>query len=68
MSTEAAATGSPHYTVPQTIEAGGAVVAYRRKGDGPATVFLHGAGSTRMWLALYEVLSREVDFFGPLHP
>ena len=34
MSAEVAATGSPHRTVPQTIETGGVVVAYRRKGSG----------------------------------
>jgi pimeloyl-ACP methyl ester carboxylesterase len=68
MTSATAATGSPHHTAPQTIEAGGIAVAYRRRGDGPATVFLHGAGSTRMWLPFYELMSRSVDFIAPEHP
>ena len=59
---------SPHYTEPETIDVGGLEVAYRRKGSGPATVFLHGAGGTRMWLPFYERLSESVDLVAPEHP
>ena len=59
---------SPHYTKPETIDVGGLEVAYRRKGSGPATVFLHGAGGTRMWLPFYERLSESVDLIAPEHP
>jgi pimeloyl-ACP methyl ester carboxylesterase len=68
MTGEAAVTRSPHHTVPQTIDVDGVPVAYRRKGAGPVTVFLHGAGSTRMWLPFYELMSRTVDFVAPEHP
>jgi pimeloyl-ACP methyl ester carboxylesterase len=69
MSHEAAtATSSPHHTAPETIDVSGIPVAYRRKGSGPATVFLHGAGSTRMWLPFYERMSRVADFIAPEHP
>jgi len=56
------------YTEPEWIDVGGLRVAYRRKGDGPATLYLHGAGFTRMWLPLYERLSRSVDLICPEHP
>lgn len=59
---------SPHYTKPETIDVGGLEVAYRRKGSGPATVFLHGGGGTRMWLPFYERLSGSVDLIAPEHP
>jgi pimeloyl-ACP methyl ester carboxylesterase len=59
---------SPHYTDPDTIDVRGLRVAYRRKGTGPATLFLHGAGSTRMWLPFYERMSHGVDFIAPEHP
>ena len=39
--------------------------AYRRKGAGAATLYLHGAGLTRMWLPLYERLSESVDLIAP---
>jgi pimeloyl-ACP methyl ester carboxylesterase len=66
--TAAAAPWSPHYTEPETVDVGGLEVAYRRKGTGPATVFLHGAGMTRMWLPVYERLSGGVDLIAPEHP
>ena len=43
-------------------------VAYRRKGSGEPVVFLHGAGSTRMWLPFYERMSQSVDLIAPEHP
>jgi pimeloyl-ACP methyl ester carboxylesterase len=55
------------YTEPEWIEVGGVRVAYRRKGDGPTTLYLHGAGLTRMWLPLYERLSESVDLIAPEH-
>ncbi len=66
--TAAAKPWSPHYTNPETVDVQGLEVAYRRKGAGPATVFLHGAGATRMWLPLYEMLSEKVDLIAPEHP
>jgi pimeloyl-ACP methyl ester carboxylesterase len=62
------AAGSPHYTEPEVLDIRGLPVAYRRKGTGPPTLFLHGAGSTRMWLPFYERLSESVDFIAPEHP
>jgi pimeloyl-ACP methyl ester carboxylesterase len=56
------------YTEPEWIEVGGLRVAYRRKGQGPTTVYLHGAGLTRMWLPLYERFSGSVDLLVPEHP
>lgn len=59
---------NPHYTAPDFVDAGGVRVAYRRKGIGAPTLFLHGAGSTRMWLPFYERMSESVDFCAPEHP
>ena len=56
------------YTEPDWIEVGGLRVAYRRKGRGAATLFLHGAGFTRMWLPFLEPLSQSVDLIAPEHP
>jgi pimeloyl-ACP methyl ester carboxylesterase len=56
------------YTEPEWIEVGGLRVAYRRKGQGPTTLYLHGAGLTRMWLPLYERLSGSVDLLVSEHP
>jgi pimeloyl-ACP methyl ester carboxylesterase len=56
------------YTEPEWIEVGGVRVAYRRKGTGPATLYLHGGGLTRMWLPMYERLSESVDLIAPEHP
>jgi pimeloyl-ACP methyl ester carboxylesterase len=66
--TAATAPWSPHYTEPETLDVHGLEVAYRRKGSGPATLFLHGAGATRMWLPFYERLSETVDLIAPEHP
>ena len=55
------------YTEPEWIEVGGVRVAYRRKGEGQPTLYLHGAGLTRMWLPLYERLSDSVDLIVPEH-
>jgi pimeloyl-ACP methyl ester carboxylesterase len=57
-----------HYTEPSFVEAGGVRVAYRRGGSGTPTVFLHGAGSTRMWLPFYARMAGSVDFLAPEHP
>jgi pimeloyl-ACP methyl ester carboxylesterase len=56
------------YTEPDWLEVGGLRVAYRRKGHGPATVYLHGGGLTRMWLPIHERLSQSVDLIAPEHP
>jgi pimeloyl-ACP methyl ester carboxylesterase len=57
-----------YYTEPEWIEVGGLRVAYRRKGDGPPTLYLHGAGLTRMWLPFHEQLSESVEVIAPEHP
>ena len=56
------------YTEPERIKIGEIDVAYRRKGQGEPTVFLHGAGTTRMWLPFYEEMASRVDFIAPEHP
>jgi pimeloyl-ACP methyl ester carboxylesterase len=56
------------YTEPEWIEVEGLRVAYRRQGTGPTTVYLHGAGLTRMWLPLHECLSQSLDLIAPEHP
>jgi pimeloyl-ACP methyl ester carboxylesterase len=57
-----------HYTEPDSIEVAGLRVAYRRKGSGPPTLYLHGAGFTRMWLPFHEQLSHSLDLIAPEHP
>jgi pimeloyl-ACP methyl ester carboxylesterase len=56
------------YTEPDWIDVGDLRVAYRRKGTGEPTLFLHGAGFTRMWLPFHEALSDSVDVIAPEHP
>src|SRR5689334_23195488 len=56
------------YTEPDWIEVDGLRVAYRRQGDGPTTLYMHGAGLTRMWLPFYERLSQSLDLIVPEHP
>jgi pimeloyl-ACP methyl ester carboxylesterase len=56
------------YTEPDLTDVAGLRVAYRRKGAGPPTLYLHGGGLTRMWLPLYERLSESVDLIAPEHP
>ena len=53
---------------PEFIDVNGLTTAYRRKGSGEPVLFLHGAGSTRMWLPMYERFSQSVDFIAPEHP
>lgn len=57
-----------YYTEPQFEEVLGVPVAYRREGNGEATVLLHGAGFTRMWIPLYAMLAEELDFIAPEAP
>ena len=56
------------YTEPEWLDVGGLRVAYRRKGTGEPTLYLHGAGMTRMWLPHLEALSEQVDVIAPEHP
>jgi len=56
------------YTEPEWIDVGGLRVAYRRKGSGAPTLFLHGAGFTRQWWPFHEALSQSVDVIAPEHP
>jgi pimeloyl-ACP methyl ester carboxylesterase len=60
----------PHhfYTEPEWLGVGDVRVAYRRKGTGEPTLYLHGAGMTRMWLPHLETLSQRVDVIAPEHP
>ena len=67
--TKAAVPRPPNfYTEPDWIEVGGLRVAYRRKGTGEPTLFLHGAGFTRQWWPFHEALSEAVDVIAPEHP
>lgn len=52
----------------QRMEVGGIDVAYRRGGDGPALLFLHGLGLGGRWLPLHERLARRCDVIVPDHP
>jgi pimeloyl-ACP methyl ester carboxylesterase len=56
------------YTEPEWIQVGDVRVAYRRQGSGEPTLFLHGAGGTRMWLPFYERMAASLDFVAPEHP
>jgi pimeloyl-ACP methyl ester carboxylesterase len=56
------------YTEPEWLDVGEIRVAYRRQGSGEPTLFLHGAGGTRMWLPFYERMAASVDFIAPEHP
>jgi pimeloyl-ACP methyl ester carboxylesterase len=56
------------YTEPERLDVRGLSVAYRRKGQGEPTLFLHGAGFTRMWLPFLEAFSQSVDLIAPEHP
>jgi pimeloyl-ACP methyl ester carboxylesterase len=56
------------YTEPDWIEVGGLQVAYRRQGEGPPTLYLHGAGLTRMWLPWHQRLAESLDLIAPEHP
>lgn len=57
-----------YYTQPQFIAVNGLSTAYRRQGRGEPVLFLHGAGLTRRWLPMYELLAGAVDFIAPEHP
>jgi pimeloyl-ACP methyl ester carboxylesterase len=56
------------YTEPEWLGVGDVRVAYRRKGSGEPTLYLHGAGMTRQWLPHLEALSSRVDVIAPEHP
>ena len=67
--TQAAVPRPPNfYTEPDWIDVGGLQVAYRRKGTGEPTLFLHGAGFTRQWWPFHEAMSETVDVIAPEHP
>lgn len=57
-----------YYTEPLFEEVCGIPIAYRRQGEGEAVVFMHGAGFTRRWLPMYEMLAEQVDFIAPESP
>jgi pimeloyl-ACP methyl ester carboxylesterase len=59
---------SKYYTEPAFEETFGIPIAYRRQGAGEPVVFLHGAGFTRRWIPMYEMLSQRVDFIAPESP
>ncbi|MGH2980334.1 MAG: alpha/beta fold hydrolase [Solirubrobacterales bacterium] len=56
------------YTEPEWLDVGDVRVAYRRKGTGEPTLYLHGAGFTRQWLPHLEAMSHRVDLIAPEHP
>lgn len=55
-------------TSPQRLLVNEVDVAYRRSGDGPPLLYLHGMGLTRRWLELYEELANTFDVLVPEHP
>ena len=57
-----------YYTPPAFEEVFGIPIAYRRQGKGEKVVLFHGAGFTRMWLPMYEMLAERVDFIAPESP
>jgi pimeloyl-ACP methyl ester carboxylesterase len=57
-----------YYTEPAFEETLGIPVAYRREGSGEAVVFLHGAGYTRRWIPMYQMMAKSVDFIAPEAP
>lgn len=58
----------PFYTAPDFLDVHGLKTALRRKGEGEAVLYLHGAGLTRRWLPFHEALSKKVDLIAPEHP
>jgi pimeloyl-ACP methyl ester carboxylesterase len=57
-----------YWTPPEWITVDGLETGYRRKGSGEPMLFLHGAGMTRIWLPLFEELSKKFDLIVPEHP
>ena len=57
-----------YYTEPSFEEVCGIPIAYRRQGEGEAVVFLHGAGFTRRWIPMYEMMAESTDFIAPESP
>ena len=57
-----------YYTEPSFEETLGLRIAYRREGSGEAVVFLHGAGYTRRWLPMYQMMAKGADFIAPEAP
>ena len=57
-----------YYTPPRFETVSGLPIAYRREGSGEAVVLLHGAGFTRMWIPLYQMLAAGCDFIAPEQP
>ncbi len=61
-----------YYTPPEFETVFGLPIAYRRHGpkmsNGEAVVLLHGAGFTRMWIPLYQMLAERCDFITPEQP
>lgn len=56
------------YTPPAFETVTGVPIAYRRQGQGETVVLLHGAGFTRMWIPLYQMLAAGCDFIAPEQP
>jgi pimeloyl-ACP methyl ester carboxylesterase len=57
-----------YYTPPAFEQVSGLPIAYRRQGNGEVVVLFHGAGFTRMWIPLYEMLAQACDFIAPEQP
>ena len=57
-----------YYTPPAFETVSGIPIAYRRQGSGEAVVLLHGAGFTRMWIPLYQMMAERCDFIAPEQP
>lgn len=57
-----------YWRVPEVIEVEGNPTVFRRGGEGPTTVFLHGGGGTRAWTPFHAELAKKVDLIAPEHP
>ena len=62
-------TGRPTESVEETvIDLFGCPTTVRRRGNGRATLFLHGAFFPTRWPPLLDLLSEHVDLIAPIHP
>lgn len=57
-----------YWTTPEVIDIAGVPTAYRRGGEGPTTVYLHGGGGTRGWNPFHIEMAKHVDLIAPEHP
>ena len=59
---------SPDHLEPHTLQIAGCGLHYRRGGEGPSLLFLHGAGGADTALPVMKTLSEHHDVIVPDHP